>query len=216
MTRDEIKESVEGEYVYASNNPSVRVKQVKFLLSECEKLEGQVKSWKDGPIRLTSLKYCEKHNALGLPTMINGNLACCLEQRIKELEDFITWGYPSDHFDLLVKVKELEEKLNTLQDHANGMGEIIHNQTKIRIGLEGELTVANGQVKQLEDERNGFRNGQIQLQDMVSDLMDVNAKWANRVKELEKGIKSVKAEKDWDAKEMELIELYKLIEKEKK
>ena len=43
MTRDEIKESVEGEYVYASNNPSVRVKQVKFLLSEIRELEEGIK-----------------------------------------------------------------------------------------------------------------------------------------------------------------------------
>lgn len=85
---------------------------------------------------------------------------------------------------LSAKIKELEEELNTLQNHANNMGEIISNQTKIRIGLEGELTVANEHIKQLEGERDGFRNGQLQLQNMVSDLMDVNAKWANKVKEL--------------------------------
>lgn len=37
--------------------------------------------------------------------------------------------------------------------------------------------------KELEDERDGFKNGQ--LQNMVNDLMDVNTKWANKVRELE-------------------------------
>ncbi len=87
----EIEKSVEGEYIYDSNNPSVRVKQVQYLLSEYDRLEA--------------------------------------------------------------RVKELEDKLTILQDHANGMGEIISNQTKIRIGLEGELTVANEQVKGLEEEK---------------------------------------------------------------
>jgi len=41
-------------------------------------------------------------------------------------------------------------------------------------------------INGLEEERDGFKNGQLQLQKMVSDLMDVNAKWANKVRELEK------------------------------
>jgi len=36
-----------------------------------------------------------------------------------------------------------------------------------------------------------------------------------RINELVEGIESVRSEKDWDAKEYALIELYKLIEKEK-
>jgi hypothetical protein len=33
-----------------------------------------------------------------------------------------------------------------------------------------------------------------------------------RIEQLEEGIESVRSEKDWDAKEMALIELYKLLE----
>ncbi len=35
----------------------------------------------------------------------------------------------------------------------------------------------------------------------------------SRIKELEEAIESVKAERDWDAKEMALTELYKVLEK---
>ena len=62
------------------------VNYIHDFLSKINELKEQVKAWKNGPLRLTSLKYCEKHNALGLPTMMSGNLACCLEQRVKELE----------------------------------------------------------------------------------------------------------------------------------
>ena len=37
--------------------------------------------------------------------------------------------------------------------------------------------------------------------------------YLSRIKELENVIKSVKAERDWDAKEMALTELYKVLEK---
>jgi len=40
-------------------------------------------------------------------------------------------------------------------------------------------------IRELESERGGYKNGQMQLQQMVSDLMDVTAKWVGKVKELE-------------------------------
>ena len=44
---------------------------------------------------------------------------------------------------------------------------------------------ADPRIKKLVEERDGFKNGQLQLQNMVNDLMDVNTKWANKVRELE-------------------------------
>jgi len=45
-------------------------------------------------------------------------------------------------------------------------------------------------IKELEEERDGYKNGQMQLQNMINDLMDVNAKWVGKVKELEKAIET--------------------------
>lgn len=129
---------------------------------------------------------------------------------------------------LEAKVKELEEKLNTLQNHANNMGEIISNQTKIRIGLEGELTVANERIKELEGDKYELKKEIefhiINNQSWVEECKKSNA----RVKELEKGIKRHKErietieEHMYQSKEMARMmqsvneELYKLIEKEKR
>jgi len=40
-------------------------------------------------------------------------------------------------------------------------------------------------IEELEAERDGYRNGQQQLQDTLSTVMDSNAKWANDYKVLE-------------------------------
>ena len=52
--------------------------------------------------------------------------------------------------------------------------------------LLSHISTLKEQLKELQEERDGYKNGQIQLQAMVDDLMDVNAKWAEKVKELEK------------------------------
>jgi len=44
-------------------------------------------------------------------------------------------------------------------------------------------------IKELEAERDGFRNGQMQLQETVDTLMDSNKKWAEKVKDLEAALK---------------------------
>ena len=54
------------------------------------------------------------------------------------------------------------------------------------MSLISKIFYIKEKMKELQDERDGYKNGQIQLQGMVSDLMDVNAKWAGKVKELEK------------------------------
>jgi SMC interacting uncharacterized protein involved in chromosome segregation len=47
------------------------------------------------------------------------------------------------------------------------------------------ISTLEEEMKELQEERDGYKNGQIQLQGMVDDLMDVNAKWVGKVKELE-------------------------------
>ena len=54
--------------------------------------------------------------------------------------------------------------------------------------LFSHISTLEEKVKELQDERDGYKNGQIQLQQMVSDLMDVNAKWAKRVEKLQEAI----------------------------
>jgi len=51
--------------------------------------------------------------------------------------------------------------------------------------LACELEKMISECKRLEAEREGYKNGQMQLQNIVNDLMDTNAKWAIKVKELE-------------------------------
>jgi len=50
------------------------------------------------------------------------------------------------------------------------------------------ISTLEEEMKELQEERDGYKNGQIQLQGMVDDLMDVNAKWAKRVERLEEAI----------------------------
>jgi DNA repair exonuclease SbcCD ATPase subunit len=49
---------------------------------------------------------------------------------------------------------------------------------------EREIAELRARVAELEAERDGYRNGQQQLQNTLSTVMDSNAKWANDYKEL--------------------------------
>jgi len=81
------------------------------------------------------------------------------------------------------------------------------------IQLEELLTKAYSHIKELKEELRRIRLG---IENDYSDdpVMVINA-LKIRVKELVAGIESVRSEKDWDAKEYALIELYELIKKEK-
>ena len=57
-----------------------------------------------------------------------------------------------------------------------------------RNGLLSFISTLEEKVKDLQEESDGYKNGQEQLQQMVSDLMDVNSKWAKRVEKLEEAV----------------------------
>lgn len=71
------------------------------------------------------------------------------------------------------KMKEIEKRIEK-----SAWPEALSWDTK-------EIQFLLSECERLEAERDGYRNGQMQLQAMVNDLMDVNSKWAERVKELE-------------------------------
>ena len=52
-------------------------------------------------------------------------------------------------------------------------------------------------AKAIEDERDGYRNGQQQLQNTLSTVMDSNAKWANDYKKLEAENQRLRAFWEW-------------------
>jgi predicted nuclease with TOPRIM domain len=60
--------------------------------------------------------------------------------------------------------------------------------------LYQEIDRLQEKVKELEAERDGYRNGQMQLQDTLSTVMDSNAKWAAENKRLCKRIAELEAE----------------------
>jgi DNA repair exonuclease SbcCD ATPase subunit len=71
-----------------------------------------------------------------------------------------------------------------MSDEINGM---IQAQAELRerLSLISNIKILEKRVRELQEERDGYKNGQIQLQGMVDDLMDVNAKWVGKVRELE-------------------------------
>lgn len=84
-------------------------------------------------------------------------------------------------------VEQLSEALKQAESRIRQLESELKEQ-KALIPWIGELAQARVRIKELQEERDGYKNGQEQLQQMVSDLMDVNAKWAEKVRELEKGI----------------------------
>ena len=97
----------------------------------------------------------------------NECLACELEKMISENER------------LGLRIEELEEKQKWIDEIARP-----DHPDNERPWCSAYLDCRE-RIKELEDERDGFKNGQLQLQNMVNDLMDVNTKWANKVRELE-------------------------------
>jgi uncharacterized coiled-coil DUF342 family protein len=77
-------------------------------------------------------------------------------------------------FTLEKKVRESEREVDKLMGIANEK--------------ELEIIKLKQQMKKLQEESDGYKNGQIQLQGMIDDLMDVNAKWAKRVKRLREAV----------------------------
>ena len=79
-----------------------------------------------------------------------------------------------------------------MSDEINGM---IQAQAELRerLSLISNIKILEKRVRELQEERDGYKNGQEQLQQMVSDLMDVNSKWAKRVERLEQAVDRHKA-----------------------
>jgi predicted RecB family endonuclease len=78
-----------------------------------------------------------------------------------------------------------------MSDEINGMIQA-QAELKERLSLISTIKILEEKVRELQEERDGYKNGQEQLQQMVSDLMDVNSKWAEKVKELEEGFEMMK------------------------
>lgn len=87
---------------------------------------------------------------------------------------------------LRLRVKELEEENRYLragcQDETHQCPIVGTNNTLIE------------RIAELEAERDGYRNGQMQLQDTLSTVMDSNAKWAAENKRLCKRIAELEAD----------------------
>jgi len=81
------------------------------------------------------------------------------------------------------EIEEIEKEVNAQYTYINPFKAIEYMKT-----LLSHIHSLEEKVKELQEERDGYKNGQIQLQEMVSDLMDVNAKWAKRVEKLEEAI----------------------------
>jgi hypothetical protein len=79
---------------------------------------------------------------------------------------------------LLSKIKELETDDRSRSERFIEIGDKYES-------LKFKVFDLEEKVKTLQEERDGYKNGQIQLQGMVDDLMDVNAKWVGKVKGLE-------------------------------
>jgi len=97
------------------------------------------------------------------------------------------------------KVKELEANIDDpewcctkhkawLIDQAEEAESCLEAERKSVDELSLALQQSESRIKELQEERDGYKNGQIQLQGMVDDLMDVNSKWAKRVERLEEAI----------------------------
>ena len=98
--------------------------------------------------------------------------------------------------------EQLRQNFNNLADEFNqkvSMIATLENQVRElevdvqieRKGCNKAIDVflqAESRIKELQEERDGYKNGQIQLQGMVNDLMDVNSKWAKRVEKLEEAV----------------------------
>jgi len=83
-------------------------------------------------------------------------------------------------------ISTLEEEMKELESQIKPITyqkEVAEKENKI---LWEDIRQSESRIKDLQEERDGYKNGQIQLSDMVNDLMDVTAKWAEKVKELEK------------------------------
>ena len=103
--------------------------------------------------------------------------------------------------------KELEEGIVKLRENRN---KVIETLNKEYTEMCDRFVKEEARRKELEADTVEYRNGQMQLQKMIDDLMDVNTQWAKRVRELEEGI-----EKYLDDPEFDTDILTKLIEKEK-
>lgn len=79
---------------------------------------------------------------------------------------------------LEIRIKELENQLSGKCESLLQTEEAWHEEIALKKDAENH-------IKELEAARDGFRNGQMQLQLMVNDLIDSNMKWGKRVKELE-------------------------------
>lgn len=89
-----------------------------------------------------------------------------------------------------------------------------HQYTGLSECLECKIKEKDKKIEELEEEIKGYKTS------LSAELLSLEQrdriKAEERVKSLEEGIGNVKEEKDWDAKEFALIELYKLLEKKGK
>ncbi len=140
-------------------------------------------------------RYKDKHQQYNNPIRMWDDMQIVLE-KIKELEERTAraeceggWNINPKFYVDKVKLEETEARIRELETERR------------RNALDGQcaLDEANNRIKELEERvklaeatredalayAKGYKNGQMQLQQMVGDLMDVNTKWASRVKELE-------------------------------
>ena len=84
-------------------------------------------------------------------------------------------------------MSEIEEISGRYKDKHQQYNSSIRMWDDMQVALS-HISTLEEKIKQLQEERDGYKNGQIQLQGMVDDLMDVNAKWAKRVEKLQEAI----------------------------
>jgi predicted nucleic acid-binding Zn-ribbon protein len=95
---------------------------------------------------------------------------------------------------LRARVKEQDEVYDALSVSFDALRKKYHDLAHDFFHKNAALVAANHRVRELEAERDGYRNGQMQLQDTLSTVMDSNAKWAAENKRLRKRIAELEAE----------------------
>ncbi len=90
--------------------------------------------------------------------------------------------------DILSKIFTLEEKVRELETDDKRKSEKFMEIVDKYESLKFKMFDLEEQLRISGEERDGYKNGQMQLQQMVNDLMDVNAKWASKVKKLQEVI----------------------------
>ena len=106
--------------------------------------------------------------------------------RIKELESELSkWQAPHEDADLqFMKEQSRQSSLAAQQAYINALEwRVKHLESDLKLNAS-MLAKQSDLAREAETERDGFKNGQEQLQQMVSDFMDVNAKWVRKIKKL--------------------------------